>query len=102
MPLHEKGKAKMTSPQRDRIDELQKELRNRGKNTNINWKESNRPERLGFVFGVVNGVTVMVTPRRVDEHPRRSHLSSAPLSDTCHCSSFRGRAVGKAESSGRG
>ena len=50
----------MTSQQDDRIKEFENEVRKRGGNAVIDWKESNSPENRGILFADVDGVTPMV------------------------------------------
>ena len=50
----------MTSLQDARIKEFEHEVRNRGRNALIDWKESNSPESCGILFADVDGVTLMV------------------------------------------
>ena len=50
----------MTSQQDDRIKEFENEVRKRGGNAVMDWKESNSPESRGILFADVDGVTLMV------------------------------------------
>lgn len=50
----------MTNLQEARIKEFEIEVRNRGRNPVIDWKESNSPESRGILFADVDGVTLMV------------------------------------------
>ncbi len=50
----------MTSQQDDRIKEFENEVRKRGGNVVMDWKESNSPESRGILFADVDGVTLMV------------------------------------------
>jgi hypothetical protein len=50
----------MTSKQDARIEEFDIELKKRGGNAVIDWKESHSPESRGILFAEVDGVTLMV------------------------------------------
>lgn len=50
----------MTSQQIQRAKEFENEVRERGRNTKIDWKESNSPESRGVLFADVDGVTLVV------------------------------------------
>jgi len=50
----------MTSLQDARIKEFENEVRKRGGNAVIDWKESNSRESRGILFADVDGVTLMV------------------------------------------
>ena len=52
----------MTGQQIQRTKEFENEVRERGRNANIDWKESNSPESLGVLFADVDGVTLVVYP----------------------------------------
>lgn len=65
----------MTIQQDDRIKEFENEVRKRGGNAAIDWKESNSPESRGILFADVDGVTLMVY---------REGLISVPAVRTYH------------------
>jgi len=50
----------MTGLQDARIKEFEIELKTRGRNAVMNWKESNSPESRGILFAEVDGITLMV------------------------------------------
>ena len=50
----------MTSQQDDRIKEFEIEVKKRGGNAVMDWKESHSPESRGILFADVDGVTLMV------------------------------------------
>jgi hypothetical protein len=50
----------MTSQQNDTIKEYENEVRKRGGNPALDWKESNSPESRGVLFANVDGVTLMI------------------------------------------
>ncbi len=50
----------MTSQQGDRIKEFEIEVKKRGGNAVMDWKESHSPESRGILFADVDGVTLMV------------------------------------------
>jgi len=50
----------MTSQQSDTIKEYENEVRKRGGNPALDWKESNSPESRGVLFADVDGVTLMI------------------------------------------
>jgi hypothetical protein len=52
----------MTSEQDHYIKQFESEVRKRGENPDLNWKESNSPESRGALFGDFQGVTLMVYP----------------------------------------
>jgi len=52
----------MTSQQDDRIKEYENEVRKRGGNAAMAWKESNSPESHGVLFADVDGVTLVIYP----------------------------------------
>lgn len=52
----------MTSQQNDLISEFEKEVKKRGGNAVVDWKESNNPESRGVLFGDVDGITLVVYP----------------------------------------
>jgi hypothetical protein len=52
----------MTSLQDSRIKEFETELRKRGENEKIDWKESNSLASRGFLFWDFKGVTLTVSP----------------------------------------
>src|ERR1035441_5853872 len=51
-----------TSQQDNIIKAFENEVRKRGENAEIDWKESNRPESRGFLFGDFRGITLTVSP----------------------------------------
>jgi hypothetical protein len=53
----------VTSLQSDRIKEFESEVRTRGENAEIDWKESGSPESRGVLFGDSKGITLMVYPQ---------------------------------------
>jgi hypothetical protein len=50
----------VTSQQGDRIKEFEIEVKKRGGNAVMDWKESHSPESRGILFADVDGVTLMV------------------------------------------
>jgi hypothetical protein len=52
----------MTSEQCEMIRQLEDELRKRGKPVKVDWVESTAAESRGFIFGLLNGVTLTVAP----------------------------------------
>ena len=50
----------MTSQQRDAIKEYESEMRKRGGNAVLDWKESNSPGSRGILFADVDGITLMI------------------------------------------
>jgi hypothetical protein len=50
----------MNSLQRDRIQEFETEVKNRGGHAATGWKESDAPESHGILFAEVDGITLML------------------------------------------
>jgi hypothetical protein len=50
----------MTDQQDARVKEFDGEIKKRGTNAVIDWKESNTPESRGILFADVDGITLMV------------------------------------------
>jgi len=50
----------MTSEQSETIKEYENEVRKRGGNPALDWKESNSPESRGVLFADAHGVTLMI------------------------------------------
>jgi hypothetical protein len=50
----------MTSQQSDAIKEYESELRKRGGNATLDWKQSNSPGSRGILFADVDGITLMI------------------------------------------
>jgi hypothetical protein len=50
----------MTGQQGDTIKEYENEVRKRGGNAILDWRESNSPESRGILFADANGVTLMI------------------------------------------
>jgi hypothetical protein len=65
----------MSSQQDDSIKEFENEVRKRGGNPKIDWKESSSAESRGVLFGDFEGVTLMVYPGGLVNIPARCSWS---------------------------
>jgi len=65
----------MTGQQRDCIKEFEREVRSRGDDPEIDWKESINSESRGVLFGDFMGVTLMVYPDGLINIPARCSWS---------------------------
>jgi hypothetical protein len=65
----------VTSQQSDTIKEYENEVRKRGGNAALDWKESNSAESRGVLFADVGGVTLMVYPDGLINIPARCSWS---------------------------
>ena len=62
MGVKNRGNVDMTSQQSDAVREYESEVRRRGGNPALDWRESNSPESRGVLFADVDGVTLMIYP----------------------------------------
>jgi hypothetical protein len=71
----------MTSQQSDTIKEYENEVRKRGRNPVIDWKESHSPESPGVLFADVDGVTLMIYTDGLINIPARCSWSFDKYTD---------------------